>query len=115
MAGGAVSGAPRGWGGGRPERLDWRAPVALKVLVPPAQDFEEFSARFDREVRLAAAVRSSHVVQILDQGVDERSGQPFIAMELLEGETLDQRLKRTTRLSAGETAAILEQVGRALG
>lgn len=99
----------------RAERMDWRAPVALKLLVPPAQDFEEFTARFEREVRLAAAVRSSHVVQILDQGVDERSGQPFIAMELLEGETLEQRLKRATRLSAGETAAILEQVGRALG
>jgi serine/threonine-protein kinase len=99
----------------RAERLDWRAPVALKLLVPPAQDFEEFAARFDREVRLAAAVRSSHVVQILDQGLDERSAQPFIVMELLEGETLEQRLRRVTRLSAGETAAILEQVGRALG
>jgi serine/threonine-protein kinase len=99
----------------RAERLDWRAPVALKLLVPPAQDFEEFAARFDREVRLAAAVRSSHVVQILDQGVDERSGQPFIAMELLEGETLDQRLKRATRLAPRDTATILEQVGRALG
>jgi serine/threonine-protein kinase len=98
----------------RAERMDWRAPVALKLLVPPAQDFEEFAARFDREVRLAAAVRSSHVVQILDQGVDQRSGQPFIAMELLEGETLDQRLKRVARLSPGDTAAILEQVGRAL-
>jgi serine/threonine-protein kinase len=89
--------------------------VALKLLVPPAQDFEEFAARFDREVRLAAAMRSSHVVQILDQGVDERSAQAFIAMELLEGETLDQRLRRATRLSPRETAAILEQVGRALG
>jgi serine/threonine-protein kinase len=98
----------------RAERLDWRAPVALKLLVPPAQDSEEFAARFEREVRLAAAVRSSHVVQILDQGVDERSRQPFIAMELLEGETLEQRLRRAGRLAPRDTAAILEQVGRAL-
>jgi hypothetical protein len=98
----------------RAERLDWRAPVALKLLVPPSRDSREFIARFEREVRLAAALRSPNVAQILDQGVDDRTGQPFIALELLEGETLEQRLKRSTRLSGADTAVILTQVARAL-
>jgi serine/threonine protein kinase len=59
-------------------------------------------------------LRSPHVVQILDHGVDEASRVPFIVMELLEGESLAARLHRVQRLSAPETASIVSQVARAL-
>ena len=50
-----------------------------------------------REAQAAASLRSPHVVQILDYGVDDTT--PFIVMELLEGETLAERLKRVGRLT----------------
>jgi serine/threonine-protein kinase len=67
------------------------------------------------EAQAAAKLRSPHVVQILDYGVDEASKLPFIVMELLEGETLAQRIKRLGRLTAADTARILSHVGRAVG
>ncbi len=50
----------------------------------------EAQARFEREAKAAAQLRSPHVVQILDHGVCE--GTPYIAMELLDGEDLGKRL-----------------------
>jgi serine/threonine-protein kinase len=98
----------------RAERLDWRAPVALKLLVPPVEGAKEFYARFEREVRLAAAMRSPQVVQVLDHGTDDATGQAFIALELLEGESLERRLQRSGRLAPAATLPILEQVARAV-
>ena len=59
------------------------APVAIKLLKSAIAGDPEVLERFLREARSAAAVRSSHVVQIFDYGVD--AGLPFIAMELLVG------------------------------
>src|SRR6185503_10771840 len=65
-----------------------------------------------REAQSAAALRSPHVVQILDFGAD--NGVPYIAMELLDGESLAARIERTRGLSPGETANIIAQVSRAV-
>jgi serine/threonine protein kinase len=54
------------------------------------------------------------VVQVLDHGIDQATGTPFIAMELLEGESLARRLKRVTRLSPPETFRIVSHLVRAL-
>jgi serine/threonine-protein kinase len=88
------------------------ADVAVKLMSPELTSSAEAVARFRREARAAAAVRSTHVVQILDYGVDGTT--PFIAMELLRGESLAQRLERVTRLTAVETAFLLDHVARAL-
>ncbi len=96
----------------RAEHLGWEAPVAVKLMN--RSDQPEALARFEREVRLAAGLRSPHVVQVLDHGIDEETRAPFIAMELLEGETLARRLKRQTRLSPAETFLIVSQLSRAL-
>lgn len=96
----------------RGEHLVLKAPVAIKLLERDAPPDEDTVARFLREAQAAAALRSPHVVQILDYGVDGR--WPFIVMELLEGETLAQRLKRKRRLSAEETLRILSHVARAM-
>ncbi len=72
----------------------------------------EVVARFKREAKAAAQLRSPHVVQILDHGVWR--GVPYIAMELLEGEDLHRRLRRVRALSPREVVSIASQVGRAL-
>jgi serine/threonine-protein kinase len=96
----------------RAEHLVLCAPVAVKVLDRDVTNDEEAHDRFIREARAAAALRSPHVVQILDYGID--GGVPYIVMELLEGETLQQRLSRAGKLGAVETARILTQVARAV-
>jgi hypothetical protein len=98
----------------RAEHLGWEAPVAVKLMNRDVAAQPEARARFEREVRLAAELRSPHVVQVLDHGVDERTRIPFIAMELLEGESLEARLRRKGSLSPVETHEIVSQLVRAL-
>jgi eukaryotic-like serine/threonine-protein kinase len=69
------------------ERLD--RPVALKMIGVLAPD-EQARRRFTREAKAAARINHPHVCQIYEVGED--SGEPFIAMELLAGETMAQRL-----------------------
>jgi serine/threonine protein kinase len=85
--------------------------VAIKLLH--VQDSEEGLQRFSREAQAAARLRSPHVVQILEHGVDK--GVPFIAMELLEGESLATRLARLSTLSLAQTARIVTHIARAIG
>jgi serine/threonine-protein kinase len=94
------------------EHLALHSLVAVKLIEPRVASNPETIARFIREARAAAALRSPHVVQILDHGIDD--GTPYIVMEMLEGESLAQRLERKGRLSAEETARILMQVARAV-
>lgn len=98
----------------------WRAlhvqlesPVAIKLLNASISAHPEMLERFLREARSAAAVRSSHVVQIFDYGVDQ--AMPFIAMELLVGEPLDARLDARGVLSPPELDKIFTEVAWAVG
>lgn len=93
------------------------APVALKLVDPALLrrddvDPGEVLKRFLREAQAAAAVRSPHVVQILDHGIDGTT--PWMALEMLEGESLDQRLARVRVLPFRDTARFITQVSRAL-
>ncbi|HEY7374374.1 MAG TPA: serine/threonine-protein kinase [Polyangia bacterium] len=92
--------------------LTLQSPVAIKLIEPQIAANPEALARFMREARAAAALRSPHVVQILDHGVDGET--PYIAMELLEGETLAARLRKVGRLSPADTARILTHTARAV-
>jgi serine/threonine-protein kinase len=87
-------------------------PCAIKFIHAEAAQSTKVRARFEREAKSAAQLRSPNVVQILDHGVSE--GTPYIAMEYLEGEDLEQRLGRMGRLGPAETVAIVSQVARAL-
>lgn len=94
------------------EHLALGSTVAVKLIDPELAKKDDARERFRREATAAAKLRSAHVVQIIDHGIDD--GQPFIAMELLEGEDLFQRLERRRRLSLQETSIIITQVARAL-
>jgi serine/threonine protein kinase len=88
------------------------APVAVKLIDREAVPDEETLGRFMREAQSAATLRSPHVVQILDYGVDDKL--PFIVMELLDGENLAQRIRRLGRLASADTARIVTHIGRAM-
>ncbi|MGK3989490.1 protein kinase [Sorangium sp. So ce136] len=83
--------------------------VALKLMDPAILGTERARARFLREAQTAARLRGANVVQILDFDIDAATQVPFIAMELLRGEDLAERLARGP-LAYAETAAILADV-----
>ncbi len=72
--------------------------VALKVLRPERARETKAKARFLREARACSSLASPHTVRVFDFGESDE-GELFLAMELLEGESLAQRLKRDGRLS----------------
>ncbi|MBM4375591.1 MAG: serine/threonine protein kinase [Deltaproteobacteria bacterium] len=86
-------------------------PVAVKFLA--ARPDREALVRFQREASAASRIDSPNVVRILEHG-STTDGTPFIVMELLEGETLGERLARVGRLGLDDTAAIVRQVAYAL-
>jgi serine/threonine protein kinase len=90
--------------------LDMRC--ALKFIEGQGALDPDMRRRFAQEARAAALLRSPHVVQIIDAGTWE--DVPYLAMELLEGETLAKRLDRVGRLRPQACVAVAEQVARAL-
>jgi len=89
--------------------------VALKLIKT---DIAERSAdareRFVREARAAAALRHEHIATVYQFGMRLETGQYFYAMELIEGETLDDRVHRAGPLDARTTIGIAQQVTSAL-
>jgi serine/threonine-protein kinase len=98
----------------RAHHLGLEAPVAVKLMAPGIMTAPGMLQRFHREAQAAARLRSPHVVQIFDHGVDSATSTPFIVMELLEGESLLERLGRVRTLSPLKTARLVTDVCRAL-
>jgi serine/threonine-protein kinase len=86
---------------------------AVKFIEGEFAQHPEAHARFEREAKAAAMLRSAHVVTILDHGVCD--GMPYIAMELLEGEDLGKRIAERSKLAPSEVQSVVGQVCRALG
>jgi serine/threonine-protein kinase len=97
----------------RAEHVRLKSHVAVKFLDASIADDPEMLDRFLREAQSAAAVRSTHVVQIFDCGVE--AGAPYISMELLQGESLDARLSQRVWLSPEELNKIFAEVTLAIG
>src|SRR5207247_1048758 len=88
--------------------------VALKVLHTPSSTDEVMRERFVGEARAAAQIGHANVVDIYDLGVSNR-GVPYLVMELLHGETLEQILKRRGTVPPAEASEIMTQVLAGLG
>ncbi|MDI3281995.1 serine/threonine-protein kinase [Polyangium sp. 15x6] len=103
----------------RAEHVTLGAPVAIKLIdvdllgSSGASENSEIVQRFFREAKAAAALRTPHVVQIQDHGYD--GPLPYIAMEMLEGETLEHRIERVRVLPPLMTTTIITHIARAVG
>ncbi len=91
-------------------------PVAVKVLRPgPPETGDIRRKRFLREARVAAGLRTDHVVRIFDVVAPEaETGPTYIVMELLKGETLAQRVERLGPLPVAEAVDFVLQACRPL-
>jgi tRNA A-37 threonylcarbamoyl transferase component Bud32 len=95
------------------EQVSTGRPRALKVMHPRLVHDPKNRARFAQEARVGAWIGTEHVVEVVAAGIDAPSGVPWIAMELLEGETLLQRIMREARgrgMPMSEVRAILTQL-----
>jgi serine/threonine-protein kinase len=97
------------------EAMDLRLerPVAVKLLRPEAAADADLADRFRREALAATVLRHPNIVACLDTGTDD--GQPYLVMDLVDGEDLAARLKRGGRLAPTHAARIGLDVARALG
>ncbi|MBW2462781.1 MAG: serine/threonine protein kinase [Deltaproteobacteria bacterium] len=94
----------------------WRAmhttlerPVAIKFVYLEGHDVDSRRERFLREAQLAASIRHRCIVDIIDFGHTD-DGQPYMIMELLEGETLGERFDRKPTLTTDETVRIFDML-----
>jgi eukaryotic-like serine/threonine-protein kinase len=86
--------------------------VAIKVISTQLVDQPEHRERFFREARAAGRLTHRNIITIFDLGEDQ--GQPYIAMEYVEGQSLDVRLRKGEPLTLSQKVAILIELCDAL-
>ena len=95
------------------ENIDIGKRIAIKVLAQELTGSSIVVERFLREARAAAAIRSPYICDVYDSG-KLPSGQPFLVLELLEGESLYERMTRQRQLDVQTTVQVITQVCRGL-
>ncbi len=89
--------------------------LAMKVLLSTIISDSTALERFRREARTPARIDSDHVVRVTDADVAaELNGAPFLIMEYLRGEDLDQFLSQHGPMNPADVVAFLQQIARAL-
>jgi Tol biopolymer transport system component len=85
--------------------------VAIKVLPVEFSQDRERLARFDREAKLLAALNHTNIATLY--GLEESEGRPFLVMELIEGETLADRIARGP-IAIDKAIPLFNQIAEAL-
>src|SRR5277367_1460911 len=88
--------------------------VALKVIDARIAALPEAKERFLREARTAARLRHPNIASVFYYGTRKSDGKCFYAMELVEGETLETRLKHSGPLPPPLALEVITQAARAL-
>jgi serine/threonine-protein kinase len=88
--------------------------AAIKLLHAMYSARQDIVTRFFNEARAATAIADPGIVQIFDFG-QHIDGTAYIAMEMLDGEPLDKRLRRLGRVPLGDAMRIMRQVASTLG
>ena len=86
--------------------------VAIKAMLPTVAANDVNRERFLREAQVAAAIENDHIVPIYQVGEDR--GIPYLVMRLLQGETLEQRLRRQRPLPIPEVLRIARETAEGL-
>ncbi len=92
------------------EQLSTGRRRALKLMLPEFVHNAQLRQRFEQEARVGARIESDHVVQVIAAGIDEPSGCPWLAMELLKGQTLEDRVAKVGLLAPLEIANAVTQL-----
>src|SRR3954471_24930713 len=95
------------------ENVDIGKRVAVKVLAAELTTSTIVVERFLREARAAAAISSPFICDVYDSGKLE-DGRPFLVLELLEGESLYERMTRVRQINMTTTVQMVSQVARGL-
>src|SRR5687768_18105014 len=95
------------------EHLRLKRRVAIKFLSSELSTDSAMGVRFRREAEVLARLSHPHIVQIVDFDTTD-TGEPFLVMELLDGETLGARLERDCTLGLEESLAIAAQLASGL-
>jgi tRNA A-37 threonylcarbamoyl transferase component Bud32 len=95
------------------EHLRIEARYAIKVIHDDLSRDPDLLARFEREARAAARIRSEHVVRLVDV-LRTQDNRPCLVTELLEGEDLQALLDRVKKLSVAQAIPIARQICRAM-
>lgn len=95
------------------ENVDIGKRVAIKVLAQELISSAVVVERFLREARAVAAIRSPHICDVYDSGRLE-DGRPFLVLELLEGESLYERMIRVGQIDIQTTVAVITQTCKGL-
>lgn len=96
----------------RAEDIRLRRAVAIKAMLPTVAASANAGKRFLREAQAMAAVEHDHIVRIYQ--VAEDRGVPFLAMEFLKGESLDERLKRPDSMQIPDILRIGREMAEGL-
>ncbi|MCX5651455.1 MAG: serine/threonine-protein kinase [Planctomycetota bacterium] len=94
------------------EQLATRRACAVKMLLGGRFASATQRVRFEREVEVVAALRHPSIVTLYESGIS-RHGEPWFAMELVDGERLDEHVRRLG-LGARAVAALLQRVADAI-
>jgi serine/threonine protein kinase len=87
-------------------------PVALKAMLPAMAERGDARQRFLREARAAAGISHDHIITVYQVGED--GGVPYLAMQYLNGETLDKHLDHEGSLSVAEVIRIGREIALGL-